>query len=109
MDERQQLLVRFGSSAKRYIEAVQQGNQFEQEKLKRDVLLCLNELTPDDANMLARHVASKREAVDRLTRFANGSALAVARNDVRELLELARLAVSVANDVTEHLERLVKG
>jgi hypothetical protein len=108
MDETQQLLVRFGSAAKRYIEAVQQGNLFNQEKLKRDLILCMNEMTPEDANTLARHVASRREAVDRLTSFANGTSLAVQRQDVREVLELARLAVSVANDVTEHLERLGK-
>lgn len=123
-----QLMIQFGSAAKRYLDALQllaepakpgsglgpaEDSVLRQAHLrelcidlKRQLVQLMDTLTPFDGDVLKRQTTSRRAAIERLTRFTEGSLLVASRDDVRDLLELARLAVSIANDVTDELTRI---
>lgn len=116
-------MIQFGSAAKRYLDNLGHLEVMPGEvpgrlmnsndtatlttlvDLKRQLTELMEKLTPTE-DEFKRQTKSRREAMARLTDFVDGKHLVASRNDVRDLLELARLAVSIANDVTDELTRI---
>lgn len=106
-------MIQFGSAAKRYLDNLGHLEAKPNDAvaltalvdLKRQLTELMEKLTPTE-DEFKRQTKSRREAMARLTDFVDGKHLVASRNDVRDLLELARLAVSIANDVTDELTRI---
>lgn len=110
------MMIQFGSAAKRYMDNLEVLETKPNDsttlttlvELKRQLTELMDKLSPADEE-LKRQTTRRRESMERLTKFADGTLLVASRNDVRDLLELARLAVSIANDVTDELMRRSDG
>lgn len=110
------MMIQFGSAAKRYMDNLEVLETKPNDpatlttlvELKRQLTELMDKLSPTDEEF-KRQTTRRRESMERLTKFADGTLLVASRNDVRDLLELARLAVSIANDVTDELMRRSDG